>query len=208
MKKPRKQKLKELSPYVDLHTGQVHEKAFKDVNRLFVKALKKKALDRKIANCERCKGLNIRGITESAPGFGNLNSNIFFLGQSLCTACQFTQMPFTKASGYLVDAALMLSDLDRYDVFITNVVHCHPQKNRTSLKKEKNNCFPFLQQELKIVRPKLLVAMGTDAKNIAERLEFKGKVFGTRHPAAFIYADPQSRVDWVISLSNMLDKYK
>lgn len=203
----KKQKLILLSKHIDLQSGKVDEDSFKWVNSLFDRAIKKASLDKKIAKCNKCSGMNISGITSSAPGFGNLKANIFFIGQSLCTVCQFTKMPFTKGSGYLIDAALMLSGLTRYDVFITNVVHCHPTKNRTSTKDEKDNCFPFLQREVNIVNPKLIITLGSDAKIAAEKLITKAKIHDVKHPAAFMYADPQSRVRWVISLSNIIDKY-
>lgn len=206
--KPRKEKLEILSHYMHLKSGTIYEGKFKRANRLFDKAIRMKVLNMKIAKCRQCDGLNLRGSTESAPGFGSLNSKIMLVGQSLCTSCQFTQVPFTRGCGYLIDAALILSRLSRYRVFITNAVHCHPPRNRASTPDEKKNCFPYLQMEVKIIKPKLIVAMGNEAKASVKKLVTKAKIFESKHPASFQYSNPEARRDWIIRLSNEMDKFK
>jgi DNA polymerase len=74
-----------------------------------------------------------------------------------------TGVPFTEASGYLVDHILDRVGLRKWDVFVTNVVHCHPPGNRASEQSEKVNCVQWLNVELDIVRPDLVVALGRDA---------------------------------------------
>lgn len=180
---------------------------------LFEKARTKKVLDRKIRFCKRCPGLNQKGTTESAPGWGSLSADIFFVGQSLCTQCMLTAIPFTEKSGYFLDVALRLSNLRRTDVFITNVVHCHPPRNRQSSNEEVNNCLPYLYDELNIVRPRVIFPLGKDAsKSIAvcRRLKFKfrTKIVALTHPAAFLYTRSQEQLkDWLIGTSMEIDKW-
>lgn len=124
-------------------------------------------LDDEIARCRRCDGMNIPGVTASAPGYGCLTSPVALVGQSLCEKCMESQVPFTGGSGELIDAGIKLAGRKKHDVFISNAVHCHPPKNRASHQHEIVNCSPFLYRELKIVRPRLLITLGRDAERIA-----------------------------------------
>lgn len=179
-------------------------------NELFRKSYHKRKLDAHIHMCRECKGLNQKTITGSAPGWGNLNASIFFVGQSLCTKCMRTQIPFTEGSGYYIDAALRLSGLFRKDVFISNLVHCHPPKNRTSSQHEIANCAHFLRDEIDLVQPKLVVCLGKDAQlGIRTMVVKKDKfeVLNVRHPASYIYSGYRGIRDWIVNLSLELDKY-
>lgn len=127
------------------------------------------SLKQRIKTCQRCPGLNIPGVTEAAPGYGNLNSPIVIIGQSLCGPCMTTQIPFTGGSGRIIDKAIQLAGLSKHDLFITNVVHCHPPDNRTSKPEEISNCSEYLQIELQIVQPRLIIAVGKDATQWIEK---------------------------------------
>src|SRR5207249_3108523 len=102
------------------------------------------ALANQVKQCHKCEGLNLERLTESSPGFGNLNSKVIIVGQSLCRKCMETQIPFTGGSGRLLDQAFKIANMKKSDVFITNVVHCHTPDNRKSLPHEIANCSPFL----------------------------------------------------------------
>ncbi|WP_301121605.1 uracil-DNA glycosylase family protein [Mycolicibacterium fortuitum] len=124
-------------------------------------------LDTEIANCRRCGGMNIPGVTASAPGYGCLTSPVALVGQSLCEKCMESRVPFTGGSGDLVDEAIKLAGLKKKrDVFISNAVHCHPPKNRASHQHEIVNCSTFLHRELEIVRPRLVITLGRDAERV------------------------------------------
>ncbi|AYM43072.1 uracil-DNA glycosylase [[Mycobacterium] chelonae subsp. gwanakae] len=123
-------------------------------------------LDDAIKRCRRCEGLNISGVTESAPGYGCLTSPVALVGQSLCEKCMDTQIPFTEGSGDLIDAGISSARRKKKDVFISNAVHCHPPKNRVSHQYEIVNCSPFLHRELEIVRPRLVITLGRDAERV------------------------------------------
>lgn len=120
-------------------------------------------LDDEIARCRRCDGMNIPGVTASAPGYGCLISPVALVGQSLCEKCMESRVPFTGGSGALIDAGINLAGRKKHDVFISNAVHCHPPKNRASHQHEIINCSPFLHRELEIVRPRLVITLGVDA---------------------------------------------
>lgn len=87
-----------------------------------------------IKSCQKCEGLNSKELgTENAPGYGNTNSRIIFIGQSLCgKPCIEAQIPFTGGSGKLLDLAFEQANIEKKDIYITNVVKCHPDGNRKS----------------------------------------------------------------------------
>nr|ACA50942.1 glycosylase [Mycobacterium marinum DL240490] len=122
------------------------------------------ALAAQIVACERCEGLNIPGKTQAAPGYGSVRSPVAIVGQSLCRQCMKSQVPFTGGSGRFLDAAFNLAGIAKKQVFITNVVHCHPPDNRPSHSHEIENCSPYLHRELEIVDPRLIIGLGRDAK--------------------------------------------
>jgi len=200
----RKDKLVALSQFVDLETGEVDEDAFLYENTLYKKAILKKVLDRNIRQCGLCEGLNIKRLSEGCPGWGDLNARVFIIGQSLHKPGIISDLPFILGSGYSLDAALRLSGLSRKDVFITNVVHCHPPGNRSSTSDEREACLLFLEREIQIVKPKLVVALGNDAKWAVGKL--KVKALCLKHPASFMYGAPEDRVGWILRLSKEIDK--
>jgi uracil-DNA glycosylase len=125
---------------------------------------RKAALDAQIKACRRCKGMNRPNETEAAPGFGSVRSPVVIVGQSLCRPCMKTQIPFTGGSGKLIDASLKIAGIAKDEVFITNLVHCHPPRNHKSLPIWIENCSSYLHRELEIVHPRLVIGMGRDAE--------------------------------------------
>jgi DNA polymerase len=129
-----------------------------------------KLLASRIAACRECEGMNEPGITASAPGFGSADSPVAIVGQSLCRKCMESGIPFTGGSGSYIDAALELADRLKQELFITNVVHCHPPGDRPSHQHEIDNCRRFLHGELDVVRPRLVIGLGGDAeKSLSSR---------------------------------------
>lgn len=128
--------------------------------------LLKLALDDEIKSCRRCDGMNIDGVTASAPGYGCLTSPVALVGQSLCEKCMGTQIPFTEGSGDLVDEGIKRAGREKKNLFISNAVHCHPPKNRASHQHEIVNCSSYLHRELEIVRPRLVITLGRDAERV------------------------------------------
>jgi uracil-DNA glycosylase family 4 len=121
-------------------------------------------LEEQITSCDHCDGMNVRGVTQAAPGYGSVRSPVVIVGQSLCEPCMETQIPFTGGSGKLLDASFAKVGIAKNKLFITNLVHCHPPKNRKSFRHWINNCSPYLHRELSIVRPRLVIGLGRDAE--------------------------------------------
>lgn len=197
----------------------------KYLHTFYQRAEGKVRMDNLIKNCDICDGLNLSRETESAPGYGNVMSSIMFIGQSLCTKCMLTQIPFTRGSGDLLDEIFLSIGKHKYDYFITNVVHCHPPKNRPSTKTEIQNCRKFLEMEIRLIRPKTIVCLGKDAATAIfpgarppEQLKFETvllygltiEVVWIYHPAYFVHRhDVKGKAQYKKNLRRILtdDKY-
>ena len=116
--------------------------------------------------CRRCEDMNEPGVTQAAPGWGNIDSPVVIVGQSLCEQCMDREEPFFERSGTLLDDAFREATCQKSDLFITNAVHCHPRRNRASHLHEIVNCAPYLYRELQLVRPSLVIALGLDAQRV------------------------------------------
>lgn len=123
-------------------------------------------LAEEVRACRRCHNMNEEGVTQAAPGWGSIDSPVVIVGQSLCEQCMGPQEPFYEGSGSLLDESFNLAGCEKSDLFLTNVVHCHPPGNRKSHTHEIVNCSEYLYRELEIVRPSLVIGLGEDAHRV------------------------------------------
>ena len=93
-------------------------------------------------------------------GEGNPNANIVFVGEAPGKQEDLQGLPFVGRSGKLLDKMLSSINLSRDDVYILNVLKCRPPDNRDPSKMEIEKCEPYLKRQLKIIKPKLIVALG------------------------------------------------
>lgn len=114
----------------------------------------------------------------------------------------------------MIDAALYVVSLERKDVFISNVVHCHPPHNRASTEKEIRNCRPYLIEEIELVKPQLIIVLGNDAARVLKAstvlLPLKKRVVPkfmfVKHPAYFLRKGYRGSKDWIIKVAMEMDK--
>ncbi|WP_100522432.1 uracil-DNA glycosylase family protein [Mycobacteroides abscessus] len=121
---------------------------------------------KQISACRQCLDMNEPGVTASAPGYGSAHAPVAIVGQSLCRKCMESGIPFTGGSGTYIDRALELAGREKPELFITNVVHCHPVNDRKSHRYEIDNCLHFLHEELDVVSPRLIIGLGEDAERV------------------------------------------
>lgn len=186
-------------------------------------------LENRIFNCKQCLGLNIEDKTMSAPGYGSVGSELMCVGQSLHSYNKDTpkvQIPFvgpvkSRDSGVMLYKALSYAGYtpDKRNLYMTNVVHCHPPNNRPSKQEEKNNCKDFLSEEIALVRPKIILCIGKDAKawfglDIAIQgfAIVKDLVYRTRnmvyvlavHPSYILRYSSELRFKYIVELTDKL----
>ncbi|MGI6552042.1 MAG: uracil-DNA glycosylase [Bacillota bacterium] len=155
------------------------------------------ALRRQILTCRRCPfGLDTRASKQRVPGAGYVLSPLMLVGEGPGFDEDRVGVPFTGISGALLTLVLGKLGLKREDIYITNVLKCRPANNRTPNFEETKACSYFLQAEIRLIRPRAILALGRVAaqffwpgfKSIkAERgrwLEYNGiPVLPTYHPA-------------------------
>ncbi len=112
----------------------------------------------KIANCRLC-GL-CEGRTNVVPGDGSWDADVFFVGEGPGRDEDLQGKPFVGAAGRLLTEMIESIGMSRDEVFITNVVKCRPPSNRDPLPDEVRSCRPYLDEQIKIIKPKLIVTLG------------------------------------------------
>ena len=116
------------------------------------------ALAAEVTKCTRC--LLHQGRTKAVPGEGPENADIMFIGEAPGFHEDQQGRPFVGAAGKFLDELLDSIDLKRKDVFIANVIKCRPPGNRDPLPEETEACKPFLDQQIDLIHPKLVVTLG------------------------------------------------
>ena len=120
-------------------------------------------LAEQIAVCPKCELSTTR--THAVPGEGNPNAGIVFIGEGPGFYEDQQARPFVGPAGKFLDELLSSIGLKRQDVFICNVLKCRPPGNRDPLPGEMSACAPWLDQQLEIIRPKVIVTLGRFSMN-------------------------------------------
>lgn len=98
-------------------------------------------------------------------GHGNPDADIVFIGEAPGKKEDETGLPFVGAAGKFLDEMLASIGLERKDVYIGNIVKYRPPNNRDPLPEEKKAFLPYLQAQLEVIRPKLVVTLGRHSMN-------------------------------------------
>ncbi len=94
------------------------------------------------------------------PGEGSADAEIMFIGEGPGQKEDELGRPFVGAAGKFLEEMLATINLKREDIYIANVVKCRPPANRDPLPEEAAACWPWLLEQIKIIRPKLIVTLG------------------------------------------------
>lgn len=115
-------------------------------------------INEEVASCTKCSLYHSR--KKSVPGTGPANANIMFIGEGPGFHENEQGLPFVGAAGRLLDELLASINLRRTDVYITNVVKCRPPGNRDPQPEELSSCDPYLERQIEIINPKVIVTLG------------------------------------------------
>ena len=141
--------------------------------------------------------------TQLVMGDGNLDADIVFIGEAPGKNEDEQGVPFVGAAGKFLDEMLASIDLNRDDIYITNIVKYRPPNNRDPLPDEKRAFWPYLVRQLQIINPKVIVTLGRHSMEYflpgmyisqihgqAKRIAFddhKVVIVPLYHPAAALY---------------------
>jgi len=111
-----------------------------------------------IAVCQRCQLAKYR--TRTVPGEGKEDAEIMFIGEAPGWHEDQQGRPFVGPAGLYLDQLLASINLKREQVYIANVIKCRPQGNRDPLPSEIHNCRQWLEHQIKLICPKMIVTLG------------------------------------------------
>ncbi len=103
--------------------------------------------------------------TQLVFGDGNPDAEIVFIGEAPGKNEDIQGKPFVGAAGKFLNEMLQMINLERSDVYITNIVKYRPPNNRDPMPKEKAEFLPYLQAQLEIIQPKIVVTLGRHSMN-------------------------------------------
>ena len=157
--------------------------------------------------CEKC-GL-CKGIHNKVPGQGDVRAKLMFIGEGPGADEDLQGLAFVGAAGQLLTKMIAAMGMTREEVYICNIVKCRPPRNRVPEAEEAAACLPYLRQQVALVRPKVIVLLGSTAAKTLIREDFritrehgrwiekKGVWFmPTYHPAALLRDESKKREAW------------
>ena len=120
-----------------------------------------RAIQCEIGDCTRC-ALSA-GRNKIVFGDGDPNARLMFVGEGPGADEDAQGLPFVGRAGQLLNNMIAATGLKREQVYIANIVKCRPPQNRVPEPEEANTCSPFLFQQIDVVRPEVMVALGSTA---------------------------------------------
>lgn len=127
---------------------------------------KKEKLDQLNALMSMCSQCALRcGASRVVPGAGSAEARIMFIGEAPGKKENELGMPFVGAAGKFLNEMLSSINLKREDVYIANICKCRPPENRDPNPAEIAACWPWLEKQIRIIDPDLIVTLGRHAMN-------------------------------------------
>jgi len=111
--------------------------------------------------CRLCDLGSLR--TNAVPGEGNPNARIMFIGEAPGAEEDAQGRPFVGRAGQLLDKIIIACGLKRSDVYIGNILKCRPPENRDPRAEEIISCLPYLQRQIEVIEPDVIIALGAHA---------------------------------------------
>ena len=155
------------------------------------------SLKRDCAGCRCCSLGETRH--KLVFGVGNAQAEVMLIGEGPGELEDLQGVPFVGPAGKLLDDMLEMIDLDRQKVYIANIVKCRPPRNRDPLNVEQEACRPWLDRQIALVNPKIIVCLGRIAAMALIREDFRitrehgqwfdrdgRRLMATYHPSALL----------------------
>jgi DNA polymerase len=161
-----------------------------------------------VDTCRLCPLCETR--TKTAFSDGDDQARLMFVGEAPGRDEDLQGVPFVGRAGQLLTKMIEAIQLKREDVYIANVLKCRPPENRTPIPTEVEKCLPYLEQQIALVKPDLIVALGLSAAQgllgtkasmgalRGRTFEYKGvPLVATYHPAALLRNPGLKKDAWV-----------
>lgn len=136
--------------------------------------------ENEVRGCMRCRLHHTR--TQTVFGEGDVDARIFFIGEGPGESEDLSGRPFVGRAGQKLDEMIQAMGLQREQVYIANIVKCRPPGNRVPMSDEAAICTPYLERQLEIVRPEVIVTLGLSATQYMLQVkQFMGRMRGRWH---------------------------
>jgi len=165
------------------------------------------ALERLVSTCRKCALCETR--TQTVFADGSPKAKLVFVGEAPGRDEDAKGVPFVGRAGQLLDKMIAAIDLKREEVYICNVLKCRPPENRTPQPNEVEQCLPYLEQQIALLKPALICALGLSAAQAllnskgsmtslrGRTFEYRGiPLIPTYHPAALLRNPALKREAW------------
>lgn len=120
-------------------------------------------LNKKMSACSEC--VLRMDCNRVVPGVGDPEAEIMFVGEAPGKKEAELGIPFVGSSGIILDKMLTSIKLKREDIYLTNICKCRPPENRDPLPEEIRECWPWLEKQVAIIKPEIIVTLGRFALN-------------------------------------------
>ncbi len=128
-------------------------------------------IEQHVAACTHCPLSRTRRLP--VMGRGNIQADLMLIAEAPGEQEDRQGIPFVGRSGELLDSLLQDCGLTRKEIYITNMIKCHPPGNRDPKEEEKEACFPYLKYETWLLKPKIIVCLGRVAAQRIISPDFK-----------------------------------
>ena len=175
------------------------------------------AVAERAALCERCPLCKTR--THVVFGKGSPTAKILFVGEAPGENEDLQGLPFVGLAGKLLDHYLAYAGIAEEDYYVANILKCRPPHNRDPLPEEENACMPYLREQVRILKPRILVCLGRIAamrilapdfkitRQHGEWFENNGmKIMAVYHPAALL-RDPAKKEATLFDFKKIRQEY-
>lgn len=158
----------------EFHVTEQTESQFEDV------ADKWAVLQKEVSECQKCDLCNTR--TQTVFGTGNVNADWMFIGEAPGQNEDLEGKPFVGQAGKLLTEMIRAIGLEREAVYIANILKCRPPNNRDPKVEEVKTCNDYLQRQVALIKPKIILAVGRiAAQTLLETNEPLSRLRGVSH---------------------------
>ena len=158
----------------EFHVAEQEKSQFEDV------ADKWAALQKEVSECRKCTLCNTR--TQTVFGTGNVNADWMFIGEAPGQNEDLEGKPFVGQAGKLLTEMIRAIGLEREAVYIANILKCRPPNNRDPKVEEVKTCHDYLQRQITLIKPKIILAVGRiAAQTLLETNEPLSRLRGVPH---------------------------
>lgn len=140
------------------HDNNITAAPEEELNQVDISQMDMQTLQRTAHSCTKC--VLHKGRKNVVFGVGNTNADLMFIGEGPGRDEDIQGIPFVGEAGQLLTKMINAMQFQRSEVYIANIVKCRPPKNRNPEDEEAETCIPYLQRQIELINPRVIVVLG------------------------------------------------